>query len=98
MARTTTSVSLGEHYAHFIGEQVESGRYDSASEVVEEGLRMLEAHQRQLAWLREQIAIGEAEYRAGNVHEVNDAFWEKLDREVDEALMRGDQPSPHVYP
>jgi antitoxin ParD1/3/4 len=97
MARTT-AVTLDEHYENFIGEQVESGRFGSASDVVREGLRMLEAHQRQLDWLREQIAIGEAQYRAGNVHEVNDEFWERLDREVDEALMRGDLPNPDVCP
>ena len=97
MARNT-SVSLRDHFTKFIDDQVESGRYGSASEVIREGLRRIEAEERQLAWLREQIAIGEAQYRAGNVHEVNDEFWKKLDREVDEALMRGDQPSPDVCP
>lgn len=57
---------------------------------------MLEAHQRQMDWLREQIDFGEAEYQAGHVHEENDDFWEGLDRNVEEALTRGDQPSPHV--
>jgi antitoxin ParD1/3/4 len=97
MARNT-SVSLSDHFTKFIDEQVESGRYGSASEVIREGLRRIEAEERQLAWLREQLAIGLADIRAGNVHEVNDAFWEELDREVDEAVMRDDKPSPHVCP
>jgi antitoxin ParD1/3/4 len=92
------SVTLSGQSEKFVNEQVDSGRFGSAGDVVQEGLRMLEAHQRQMDWLRAQIAIGEAQYRAGNVHEVNDEFWEKLDREVDEALMRGDQPSPHACP
>ena len=98
MARDTMSVTLSGQSLKFVNEQVDSGRFDSASDVVQEGLRMLEAHQRHMDWLREQIAIGVAEFEAGNVHEVNDAFWEELDRKVDEALERGDQPSPHVCP
>ena len=97
MARNT-SVSLGDHFTRFIDEQVESGRYGSASEIIREGLRRIEAEERQLAWLREQLAIGLADYKAGNVYEESDEFWEDLNREVDERLRRGDKPSPHVCP
>lgn len=93
-----TSISLGDHFTSFADELVRSGRYGSVSEVVRDGLRRIEADERQLTWLREQIAEAVSQYKAGNVHEVNDAFWEKLDREVDEALIRGDLPSPHVCP
>lgn len=98
MARATTSLSLGKHYESFIVELVDSGRYDSASAVVEEGLRLLEVHQRQLDWLREQIAIADEQIQNGQVHEDSDAFWDELDREVDEMIKRGDRPSPHVCP
>jgi len=37
-----TSVSLGEHFARFIEEQIAGGRYGSASDVVQTGLRLLE--------------------------------------------------------
>lgn len=97
MARTT-SVTLDDHLEKFVDEQVASGRYGSVGEVVLEGLRRIEAEEQRLAWLREQVAFGEAQYRAGNVHEINDTFWERLDQEVDEALMRGDQPSRDVCP
>jgi antitoxin ParD1/3/4 len=37
-----TSVSLGDHFAEFIEEQITNGRFSSASEVVRAGLRLLQ--------------------------------------------------------
>ena len=42
-----TSYSLSPHLEHFVREQVESGRYNNASEVVRAGLRLLEDQQKQ---------------------------------------------------
>lgn len=36
------SFALGSHFENFIDEQLRSGRYNNASEVVRDGLRMLE--------------------------------------------------------
>lgn len=58
MARNT-SVSLGDHFATFIDRQVADGRYDSASEVVRAGLRLLEEHEMQVERLRAAIIEGE---------------------------------------
>lgn len=59
MTRTTTSISLSEHFHRFIGEQVDSGRYGSASEVVREGLRLLGEHEARLDALRTALVEGE---------------------------------------
>lgn len=57
-----TSVALGAHFETFIKEQLASGRYNNASEVVREGLRLLEDKQRErqikLEGLRAEIAKG----------------------------------------
>ena len=37
-----TSIALSTHFETFIREQIESGRYNNASEVVRAGLRLLE--------------------------------------------------------
>lgn len=97
MARGT-SVTLTGHSEKFVSEQVESGHFSSVSDVVQEGLRLLEAHQRQMDWLREQIAHGRDQVLRGQFHADSAEFWETLNRDVDERLRRGEQPSPHVCP
>ena len=56
----STSVNLSDHFCRFIDEQVETGRYGSASEVVRDGLRLLEERQIRLDRLRNMLAEGEA--------------------------------------
>ncbi len=56
----TTSIALGDHFTGFLAEQVQTGRYGSASEVVRAGLRLLEEREVKLAELRALIAEGEA--------------------------------------
>lgn len=55
-----TSISLDEHFTGFLSREVQSGRYQSASEVVRAGLRLLEDQETQLATLRSALVAGEA--------------------------------------
>lgn len=61
----TTSFSLGNHWEAFIREEVASGRYGSASEVVRDGLRALEERKRRLDALRAHLAEGAGQARRG---------------------------------
>lgn len=55
-----TSFSLGDHFMSFIDQQIEEGRYGSASDVVRAGLRLLEEQEAKLAALRAALDEGEA--------------------------------------
>ena len=54
-----TSVTLGEHFDQFINQQLNSGRYGSASEVVRAGLRALEDQEIKMLNLRNMLIEGE---------------------------------------
>jgi antitoxin ParD1/3/4 len=58
--RKSTSFSLGEHFCEFIETQVDEGRYETASDVVRAGLRLLEEREAELAALRAALDEGEA--------------------------------------
>lgn len=54
-----TSFSLGDHFSDFIEAEVATGRYGSASEVVRDGLRMLEERKAQREALQRALIEGE---------------------------------------
>lgn len=55
------NVSIGTHWEQFIDGLVKSGRYGSASEIVRDGLRLVEAREAKLHSLRETIEASIAE-------------------------------------
>ena len=60
--RKTRNVSLPPHQAAFVDAMVKGGRFRTASEVVREGLRLLEEHEnrrRLETWLHEGLKLGE---------------------------------------
>jgi len=58
--KRNTSITLGEHFNEFIANEMASGDYNNASEVVRDGLRLLEEHRMKVKLLREAILKGEA--------------------------------------
>jgi antitoxin ParD1/3/4 len=65
----TRNVVLTEHQASLIERLVTSGRYQNASEVLREGLRMVEQREKEdanrLQALREAMELGMADFEAG---------------------------------
>lgn len=64
------NVSLGQRWEEFVATAVEQGRYGSASEVVREGLRLVEEREAKLAALRQTI---DAAIERGGSHTADEA-------------------------
>lgn len=54
-----TSISLGSHFENFTLSKIGSGRYNSISEVVRAGLRLLENEEKKMEVLKEALQLGE---------------------------------------
>lgn len=54
-----TSVTLGDHYNQFVADQIESGRFETASEVLRAGLRLLEERTEKVSALNAALIAGE---------------------------------------
>ena len=70
----TRNINLTDHLDDFIEGGVASGRYKNASEVVRDGLRLLEQRQAEdalkLERLKEALQVGEAALRRGEFEDV----------------------------
>ncbi len=75
-----TSVTLGNHFEHFISDQVGSGRYGSASDVIRAGLRLLEERENKLAALKAALIAGE---KSGLTPYSMDSIISELDDETE---------------
>jgi antitoxin ParD1/3/4 len=82
----TRNVNLTDHFDKFIAKRVKSGRFSNASEVVREGLRLLEQREAEekarLKWLQEAAQVGIDDMEAGR-------YTTLRSREDIEDFMRG---------
>lgn len=82
--RVTLNVSLTPELERFVSSKVASGRYQSASEVIREGLRLLEERevtkQAALEEVRRKIAIGLEQADRGELFDGEEVFRELLEK------------------
>ena len=83
-SRISVNVSLTPELERFAAERVASGRYQSVSEVIRDGLRLLEekelARMAAVRELRGKIAIGLDQIKSGQVHDGEQVFNELAER------------------
>jgi len=81
-----SSYTLGDHFETFVREQVEGGRYSSASEVLRDGLRLLEEEQQRrqavLDGLRGEVEKGRRSGKPKPAAEVLDRLERKYSKMV----------------
>ena len=66
-----SSVDLGSQLENFVDELVKGGRYNSRSEILREGVRLIHEREARLAALDASIARGVADAEAGRVHDLD---------------------------
>ncbi|WP_095090634.1 type II toxin-antitoxin system ParD family antitoxin [Mesorhizobium sophorae] len=62
-----SSANLGRHLEQYVSDLLKDGRYQSRSEVLREGVRLVEEREKRLAALDAAIARGLADADAGRV-------------------------------
>ena len=78
------NVSLTPQLEALIQKKVKAGTYQTASEVVREGLRLLHERDEELAWVRKEVAKGFAAVERGEYTEYDSSERGKLTREITE--------------
>ena len=68
------SADLGTQLESFVTKLVETGRYNSKSEVLREGIRLIQEREARLAVLDQALARGLADADAGRVKPADDVF------------------------
>jgi antitoxin ParD1/3/4 len=76
-----SSYTLGKHFETFVQAQLASGRYNNASEVLRDALRLMEERERRLRALDNAIQRGMDDIKAGHVHNLDDVC-DELDAEL----------------
>ena len=60
-----TSIILDDHLSTFVQSKIKAGRFESTSEAVRAGLRLLEQQEAQIDLLRQKLTEGEAQLDRG---------------------------------
>ena len=85
-----SSYTLGQHFEAFIQAQLATGRYTDASEVIRDGLRLMEERESRLAALDAAIGRGIADIKAGRTHDADAVFQELEAHYTELARERGE--------
>ena len=91
------TVTLSPHAEAIIREKVDSGRYGSSDEVIEQALQDLDERER-LERLQAMLQVGLNADDRGEVDEWTPELRERLHLEALERYRRGEQPDPDVLP
>jgi antitoxin ParD1/3/4 len=74
------SADLGQVLEKVVNDLVENGRYNSKSEVLREGVRLVQEREARHQALAKMLEEGEADIAAGRVHDAEEVFEELIAR------------------
>ena len=96
----TRNVVITDHQSQMVDKLVATGKYQNASEVLREGLRLIAARQKRedsyLAWLRGEAQVGIDEIERGDyeVFETFDAFEQQVMAETEAVIAEVEAKRP----
>ncbi len=70
----TKAIDLPSRTVQSLQKLVDQGRFTSVSDVIEEGLRLIDEHDRHLLDIDRDLSIGIADADAGRLHDGQDVF------------------------
>jgi antitoxin ParD1/3/4 len=86
-----SSYTLGKHFEEFVQAQLASGRYNNASEVLRDALRLMEERERRLAALDTAISRGITDIEAGRLHDADSVF-DELEAKYEQMVTERQEP------
>ena len=90
------SVTLAPEIESRIRSWIDSGRYPNANDLILDALQLIEERDSaQLLKLRQMVRAGS---ESGDPVDLAPELWDELERESEEAYLRGEQPDPDVCP
>lgn len=84
-----STANLGKHLESYVTDLVKADRYNSRSEVLREGVRLVEEREKRLAALDAALARGVADAAAGRTRPLQDVAQELVSRYEGMAKDRG---------
>ena len=81
------SVDLGKKLESTVSKLVTKGRYNSKSEVLREGVRLVEEREKAFEKLDAELEVGLADIRAGRVH-TSEEVWPEVRKRMRDAIAR----------
>ncbi|MDP2779184.1 type II toxin-antitoxin system ParD family antitoxin [Devosia sp.] len=81
------SAELGEALEQAVSELVATGRYNSKSEVLREGVRLVQEREARFRELAAKIQVGQDDIDAGRVHSADEVF-KRVRKRIEEAAAK----------
>lgn len=88
----SSSANLGPHLEKYVYDLVRDGRYGSRSEVLREGVRLVEEREKRLAALDAALARGVADAEGGHTKPIKEVK-KRLTSKYESAAEKGTTPS-----
>jgi putative addiction module CopG family antidote len=94
----TMAIQVPGDIENTIRSLVSAGRFEDEGAVLREAIRLLDRREQQIIEIQSSIQEGLAAIERGEGIELTDEVWDRLDREAQERIARGEELDPDAWP